>query len=1114
MVNYSITLALFNLKSNLISPPDNLPRIVGIGTSAGGLDALERFLQTLPANTGLAYVIVQHLSIDHESHMAELLRRQTTMEVVSVTNSEMVRPNVVYVRRPKEELKVNGARLEVVDRITEGVDAFYPIDRFFISLAQERQERSIGLILSGMGTDGSRGVDAIKEKGGLIMIQSPLSAQFTGMPNSAIQHISADLVAPPEQLAQRLAEVVELERTVIWEDKEDIGGTSQVRALVKLIQRKTGLDFSQYRPSTIRRRIEKRMLIAQIASNQEYLDFVTGDAEECETLAQSFLIGVTRFFRDREAFEQLREKVIPELFAHAVEHQPVRVWIPACSTGEEAYSMALMIEEYLRENGLHYEYKILASDVDPTAVQVADRGYYFEHITADLPADLLGRYFHREVGGYRIKRRVRDRILFAVQDLLHDPPFIRVDLISCRNFLIYINVEAQARILSTFHFALNPNAFLLLGPSESLGKLQNAFSTVDRRWKLYSRRPNDSVSLPSIARAQSSGASVQGGRSSPTDDRYGVHDEDPTPLPSNQTAFASNMVRDPFAQYLADRYAPITLFVDAKYEIVYINGDVDGLLHFPRQHASFNLKRVLDTEVSSILSSVVDTLLIGGKKEELSEVNIPDVRLRDRAFSVSAKSARLSDRADLLVAVILHPVEVDEQDEEGIAKQTSSDELIRRRIQSLEEQLLQSNMRTQKLLSELEATNEELQTSNRELLASNEEMQSTNEELQSVNEELYTVNNEIQQKNEQLKLLNSDINNLLESTEIGTVFLDDNLLIRRFTPSIHKQFDLHASDVGRPISAFTSSFSEINIAAKCRGVLASLTRYEEEITDDKGQEILIRILPYRSQEETKSGLVVTFININDLAEARRELMDMATKYQALLQYSQDTIVIVGSTGKMQEINKWLEKDTDKDELIGTYFVDRIEDYNQRALFEAALRKVFDEQQPNHLQLTLKGSIPTGMHLDLTFISAHENISGDQVPNPQVMLIMRDISAQITDAHYTKNIIQEYRTRLEQKTTFGGLMDLEGNIIYINDSGVPELGTENFVNHKVTDFLSPSGRVKFKRAIERLANGSFKEEILYSPDDLTIPPVTDIGTRVTYHPIIADNEVRLIGLDYS
>ena len=1049
--------------------------------------------------------------------MPELLSRQSPIPVRSISEITLIEPNVVYVRPPKVEIEIVGANLVPTERISEGPEALYSIDRFFISLAGQRREKSIGIILSGMGTDGSRGVNVIREYGGLILVQDPASAQFTGMPNSAIRRDLADLVGPPEKLARSLIEIVHLENELEYEGGDDnITNNTLARQLIELIHEQVGLDFTQYRPNTIRRRIEKRMLIAQIKSNREYLALVRSDVEECRTLAKSFLIGVTRFFRDPDAFEFIREKVIPRIFAEADYNRPVRVWVPSCSTGEEAYTLAILLDEYRRAHAKDVDFKILASDIDTGAVKSANHGMYAENITADVPEKYLSRYFVPIMGGYQVVPHLKDRILFAVRDLIHDPPFIKTDLISCRNFLIYVNIEAQSQVLSSFHFALNANGYLMLGPSESLGKLQNAFSVINRRWKIYTRRPHDSLPLPSITRTRIEN-STTGTKHLVTTGSVnlgGFTDSNSSDLLSPPTSFDNTpMVRDPFAQYLADRYAPTTLFVNEEYDIVYINGDVDGLLHFPRHHARFNLKRVLDSEVSTVLCSAVDGVLINDDTDDYREVTIPDVKFQDNTYSVRVQSLELSDRPRGVVAIVLNhsPEAGGDDDEEGAGRSTSSEELIRRRIQTLEEQLLQSNIKTQKLLSELEATNEELQTSNRELLASNEEMQSTNEELQSVNEELYTVNNEVQSKNEQLKLLNSDINHLLGSTEIGTIFLDSDMTIRRFTPMIRKQFDLHASDVGRPISSFSSSFTNLDLVGKCQKVVDDGFRIEEEIIDDGGQDFLLRILPYQALDGTDAGLVVTFIDIGDLVDTRKRLQDMATKYEALLKHSEDSIAIVGSNGKIQEINKWVETDHTLESLIGTYFSDLIEKDSQRVIFDRSLRGVFDNRSASQIQLTLRGNSPSGVHLDMAFIPTNQGTGTDRKQEPQVMIIIRDISEQVRNEHHTSTIIQNYQEQLDTQNVQGGLISVDGTIIYLNRSTEPGASVEKFVQHNVQDFLTDTGKQKFRGAIDRIVNGSFIEDVHYSSDDLEVAPAGEDGTKVVYRPIIADGEIRLIGI---
>ena len=1068
---------------------------------------MERFVQALPEDSGLAYVIIQHLSIKHKSHMAELLDRLTPLKVEVVTETVEILPNTIYVREPAHELQIEGTQLVPIDRIMIEPEAFYPIDRFLISLAEQRNERSIGIILSGMGTDGSRGVDMIKENGGLVLVQSPESAQFTAMPLAAMRNDVADLVGTPEVLASRLLEMVDREislRAELANDKE-INSNELAERLVKVIHKKVGYDFTNYRSSTIHRRVEKRMLITQVDNNREYLEVVLNDHEECHTLAKSFLIGVTRFFRDAEAFEKIREEVIPDLFKNADPDRPIRIWTPSCSTGEEAYTLAILMMEYRKQHRPKQDFKILASDIDPVSIKVANEGSYLEHIKADVPQHLLDAYFTPELGSYRISPRLQDHILFAVQDVLRDPPFIRVDLITCRNFLIYVNIEAQARVLANFHFALNPGGYLMLGPSENLGKLQNAFAAVQRRWKIYSRLPYDSLPMPAFSQLTSSNRMGTRETEIAINTKTTQHMADRTHTP---------LVRDPYAQFLSERFAPVSLFVDRNYDVLYINGDVDGLFRFPRHHMSFNLQKILSANVSSILTSSVDTLLEEGNRNSSDQpINIPEVEMNGSLFTIICSRAELAELSASVVHIIFRHSDgttVEDASGDGDDVITNKNQLIQRRIQTLEAQLLQSNVKAQKLLSELEATNEELQTSNRELLASNEEMQSTNEELQSVNEELHTVNNEIQHKNEQLKHLNNDINHLLESTEIGTIFLDDKLDIRRFTPSVRKLFNLHPSDVGRPLSAFSSPFKELNLAQKCQEVLETFHRYEEEVIDRVGQTYLLRILPYRDLQDKEVGLVITFINIGDLVETRKQLEEMASKYEALVQYSADTIAIVNTNGRIIELNNWVREGVEPQSLLGTYLTDLVTDDRQTVILSNALRNMFDNRQSDRITLTIGDEVDEEMHLDVTLIPAYDPPVGEPLIRDTIMIMMRDISREVRYRLRAKAIMEAYQQQLEELNVEGGLTDLEGNVVDWNWTEYDDVTAETFKQRNIREFLTDIGLKKFNPLYERLRNGSFEEVMDYIQEDTTLVfPEGVKRLNITYRPLIIDGNLRFI-----
>ena len=940
-------------------------------------------------------MVVQHLSVDHASSMDRILQRATTLKVSMLSSNTVPESDHVYIKSPEYEVWLDGIlRLRPRQLPPEGL--YLPIDDFFFSLAAGQQEASVAIVLSGMGTDGSRGLKEIKAHGGLIMVQEPHTAQFDGMPTAALRQNIADVVLPPSDLASRLAIILQQDtqprQPPIAKETEQ-GDLFQT--LLKRIHDITRINFGRYRIATIRRRIEKRMLITQHDVLERYIDYALHNETELQTLRQSFLIGVTRFFRDAEAFDRLRNSIIPDLFERLPSGQDLRVWVPSCSTGEEVYSIAMLVEDYLDRKQVRRGYKVFGSDVDRRSIVVATHGQYDDTIQADVPPGYLHKYFFPTSQGYKVRPELQEHILFAVQNLLEDPPFIRIDLISCRNFLIYVDADSQQQILSNFHFGLNAAGYMILGPSEHLGSLQSAFSTVDRRWKIYQKRDD---ARTSAHKRRGGVATYPNLRSLNTGGVQAV-----TPfagrLPSDAVnaahPFLASSSMDEYARYLSERYAPNALFVNRQYDILYLNGDFAGILSLPRFDAQLSLRTLVNDEVQSLLSAGVDRVLSSQKSGLFERINVAREEQPPRFLKVRFSLFNPTGVGESLAILEFLPLEggaaVGAEDDE--AEVYSVDRRLMQKVTELETELLRSEHRAQKLYNELEATNEELQSSNRELLASNEEMQSTNEELQSVNEELYTVNNEFQRKNDELIATNNDINNLLKSTQITTIFVDKQLNIRRFTPGIGRQFDLNGSDMGRPITVFANPFQDVNIEATSREVLRTTKRYDKEVQDKHGDYYLLRVLPYLTETDQVEGVVITFVDINDLVRTRQQLTDMARKYEAIFHTTQEVIAIVRSNSRIEDVNRPLAQYGTK-QLIGMYFTDLIDDDQGKVQFTESLRKSFDQHRVEILALTLRprGGEITRVEIEFIPIAEQPGASPTQEGVEQAMIIIRDITS--------------------------------------------------------------------------------------------------------------------------
>lgn len=1090
-------------------------KIVGIGASAGGLKALEEFFSHLPSDLGLVYVIIQHLSPEHPSTLHEILARCTDMPVMQLQTGLVPDPDHVYIKPADQDLEVISGSLQLTERKVNSGQLYLPINSFFSSLATDQQESAIGIVLSGTGSDGSHGLREIKEQGGLVMVQSPASATFDGMPNAVIRLNICDLILPANELAQHLAHIARYDGRLQEVDPElnQLSNSEILREILARVEQVSRLDFTKYRESTIRRRLEKRMLIRQKNTIREYAELALSENEELARLQQSFLIGVTRFFRDEEVFELLRTEVLPRILDGLKPQEPIRIWVPACSTGEEAYSIGILVQELLKEREEERELKIFASDVDTQAIQIATRGQYDRAILADVPEPLLHTYFKPEKNYYRIIPSLREKILFAVQNLLVDPPFINMDLVSCRNFLIYVKNTSQTRVLNNFHFALKPGAFLLLGPSEHLGSLSRAFSTLNRRWNLFQKKEQREDGLYRPPRRDSLSSLKYPAPKLVDPVRSPVE-----PPPSSTGSFISLSDRgmfDGFSQLLSERYAPPSIFVTPDYGILYLNGEFEGLLHLPKFMARLHLDKVLDAKLSILFRAGVDAVLKSGQSSVIEKVRVTADSESPRWAKVHFAPVELEHYQDTLVLIEVHfqDAEIEAPESDDVPDNYTPNETLRNQVHTLQRELKTARAKTQKLLNELEATNEELQTSNRELMASNEEMQSTNEELQSVNEELYTVNSELQLKNEELRNSESDISNLLKSTEIGTVFLNKELEIRRFTPAVRKQFDLHDSDIGRRITSFSNSFFDLDIEAICREVLDNLGRYEREIKDQDNNFYLLRVLPYRNDQDQVDGLVITFVAIDDLVIARKRLVAMAKMYEAIIENSRDTIAVVTENSRIEEINHSFGGKTPS-ALLDTYFTDLLSDDTQRAKFTKAIRRVFDQEESirRSLQIAVDGAegervgqryviiefIPT-----VTFVDHSEERLARRAT-----LLIRDVTEEELEKQETKKLLAEYKDAIEKSERQGGLIDMNGNIVHLNRSREADMSVEDYLQQSIYDFLTSSGRQLYDAAIKRIKQGSFREIVAYQAKDLRYgaEPVA-----VEYQPIISNGEIIFINV---
>ncbi len=833
-------------------PPANASfPIIGIGTSAGGLEALEHFLGHVPRNSGLAFVIIQHLDPTRKGIMPELLQRTTGMTVVQVKDRTPVRPDCVYVIPPNKDMSILHGVLHLLEP-TSPRGLRLPIDFFLRSLAQDQQEHSIAVILSGMGSDGTLGLRAIKEKGGVVLVQDPATAKFDGMPRSAIDSGLADIVAPVDDLPERI--LAYLQRTPLAHPAElalEVKTQSALEKAIILLRTHTGHDFSLYKKNTFYRRIERRMGIHQINKIADYVRYLQKNSQELDLLFKELLIGVTSFFRDPAAWDELRKKILPALMAERPVGHVFRAWVPGCSTGEEAYSLAMVFKEALEKLKPRRKLtlQVFATDLDKDAIAKARQGLYPENICADVAPERMSRFFIKEEQGFRVTTEIREMVVFAPQSLILDPPFTKLDILSCRNLLIYLAPEMQKKLFPLFHYSLTPGGILFLGSAETVGTFTDLFTPLNNKLRLFRR----------------TGSALRG---EPIE--FPSSFAPPLPVGSATRAVANppQNFQSLADQVVLERFAPPAVLVNGKGDILYVSGRTGKYLEPAAGKANWNIfamtREGLRYELSIAFHKALEQdepLVIRGLKVGTNggrqHVDITLHRLKE--------PEPLRGLVMIVFADVAAPLEPEVISRPGKAGHRP---VRNARLEELERKYQQARLETQTVREEMQTSQEELRSTNEEQQSTNEELQSTNEELttskeemQSLNEELQTVNAELQLKVDELSRSNNDMKNLLNSTDIATLFLDNELNVRRFTTQATKIIKLIPGDVGRPITDLASDLLYPELSADARVVLERLGFAEKPIRTRDDRWFTVRIMPYRTHDDRIDGVVITFADI-------------------------------------------------------------------------------------------------------------------------------------------------------------------------------------------------------------------------------------------------------------
>lgn len=838
--------------------------VVGIGASAGGLDALKRFLAAIPSEGHkLAYIVVQHLDPKHESMMVELLQRATPLRVVQAEDAAEIRSGTVYVIPPGRILRVHGERIRLSDK-GDQIGGRLAVDALFRSLAGEYADSSIGVVLSGSGSDGSAGLRAIAAVGGLCAAQDPDTAEHDGMPRSAYETDVLHICLPIEELPAAVAKSVFHPSPIDHAD----AGQNNIEELLALIQKERGTDFRHYKPNTIVRRVGRRMGILGIQRIKDYVSRLKNDDQEFDHLCRDLLISVTAFFRDADSFEYLKREVLPQLIDQHPEQQEVRAWVAGCATGEEAYTVAIQLLERVRLSKSGMQVQVFASDIDSYAIDHARAGVYMQADVEVLSEELIERYFEdRNDGTYRVGKQLRESVIFADQDLLSDPPFSRVDLVSCRNLLIYLKPRVQEQIFSIFHFALRPGGYLLLGASESGGRSTDKFRSVSRTHRILQRLGSEKGSLPKLPLIQprlDSSRNFEHLRQSRTRN-----------MPLGQMV----------DRWINERFAPASVVINQSFEILYYSSTAHKYLKIPEGEPTNNLIHLMESEPSMRIRAMVGRVI----RSEEGIAPRPIMLHRSTASVDTPLEAQVgvmpfmtSEDGDSLFIVTFREIShhTDKQAPEEIEESTM--------IAQLEQELKSTREDLQTTIEEMESTNEELKASNEEAMSVNEELQSTNEELetskeelQSLNEELSTVNAQLKDKLGEVEAVNNDINNLLVSTDLGVLFLDTDLTIKRYTPGIEELYRIAPGDINRPVGDITRNFVYEDLEQDARQVMDRLERIERRVDNRDGRIFLQRILPYRTQDNRIDGVVITYSDITEMQQTISSLHRSRDQQSAL-----------------------------------------------------------------------------------------------------------------------------------------------------------------------------------------------------------------------------------------
>ncbi|MBB5619523.1 two-component system CheB/CheR fusion protein [Pedobacter cryoconitis] len=815
--------------------------IVAIGASAGGLEAIHEFFDNMPQSSDFAFVVIQHLSSDHKSLLVELVSKHTQMQVIEAAHNMLIQQGFVYIIPNNKLMTVSKGRLKLADKSKIKAPNM-AVDVFLHTLAKDKKERAIAIILSGTGTDGTKGVQSIKENGGMVLIQDPVTAKFDGMPNSAISLGEADYILSPAKMFQELLNHVNEDPLEVLDHNNVDEG--MLDTIFKMVHEQSGNNFNLYKTPTIIRRIGRRMNENGLHTVESYIRFLKDNINEVKILGQDFLIGVTKFFRDKDHFEFLEKTILPDIISNKKDREILKVWVCACSTGQEAYTIAILINECLERAGKTLEVKVFATDIDQKSIEIASKNKYPENIRKEVPAALFKKYFIQEGDFYSVSPVIRKQLVFVKHDVIKSPPFIKNDLVSCRNMLIYMNKTLQEKVLSTLHFSLNKGGYLFLGSSETAHVLKGGISESAEKWKIYQK--SGAINYSSFNTYNTSGRLLT------SEDKTGKNIPEPAQTP----------IEKRFNKFIIDELGYAGVFIDKGYVIKEVIGNYKNFLSLPDQKIELNILKMVPKEIAVVLNTALRKVW-----KENTAVHLNKLRInRNENPSLLNIAIQPPDEAGYtMLTFTAHAADAVPDKDDSNSSPLSSvqyDEYVF----ELEAELNESRSNLQLAMEEMETTNEELQSTNEELLSANEELQSGNEELQSLNEELYTLNTEHQVKIKELVELNDDLDNYFRSTDIGQVFLDSNLYIRKFNAAAIHIINMIEADIGRSFVQISTNLIAENLITDVSSVLSGGPVIEKEVTLKNGKRSLMRIMPYIRKDKKRDGAVITFVDITHITE--------------------------------------------------------------------------------------------------------------------------------------------------------------------------------------------------------------------------------------------------------